>query len=103
MATLITLEPNSFPSEDVCFFCGRVFTSGFILAHANIGGKLFGYVCPECLKTGPDGIRKRMLERSEQMLRRAQHFRILCTQKIECPTWEEWEEANRREEEFMTK
>ncbi len=103
MATMIALEPNNFPCGDVCFFCGRVFTSGYMLAHAYIGGKLFGYVCSECLKTGPDGIREKDAGTLKTMVRRAEHFRILCTQKIECPTWEEWQEANRREQEFIPK
>jgi len=66
------------------------------MADAFVDGRDYGVVCEECVRGGPEKIRKRMIKRAESLRRRAASLESLASQAIiDCATWADWEELER--------
>lgn len=80
----------------VCFLCGHELKSGSVIADAYFGENQSEVVCEECIRGGPEKIRRRMIERAERVRQEAACIESLASQAIECPTWADWKELERK-------
>ncbi len=78
--------------DRTCVLCGGFFETHAVQAfvHAEQVGSR-GVVCPDCVKAGPEGIRDRIRHHTETLREWAELYDRLATERIEVPTFEEWE------------
>ncbi len=95
----IVIESTNFCTRWPCYFCDGHTSKTSLLAVAkpesgDNKGERVGDVCEECLKAGPDGMKRRVLEKATAAERYAKDMRTLAErlqgEPIDAPTHEEF-------------
>ncbi len=92
----IKISANNGFCRMICSLCGYDFKASHVIADAYVDGIHYGVVCEDCVKVGPEEIRKRMIERAQALRREAADIESLASQAIECPPWADREELERK-------
>jgi len=89
----IKLHKHTLFLSSVCITCGRTFITERIEAILWKGEECMGNVCKECIKKGSQEISHFFRKQSQNLLKRAKVLEELSNRLIECPSWEEYQQA----------
>lgn len=99
----ITIKRNEAFTESTCVICGNTFPPDIIVATAGSddGQKIYGVVCPACIKRGLATMQTLLRERVQQLRDQAQALLAIADdlereaeRRIDSPSWDEWQEAH---------
>jgi len=89
----IKLHKHTLFLSAVCVTCERTFVTERIEAVLCKGEERIGNVCKECIKKGSQELSHFFRKQSQNLLKRAKVLEELSNRLIECPTWEEYQQA----------
>jgi hypothetical protein len=82
----IQIESNDFDEKSYCQLCGSIFLPREVVATAyRESGEYLTNVCPQCLASGGEGMRKRMRRRADYLRSLAAQLEELARNEIESP------------------
>ena len=93
----IILTNNHMLTKFPCSICGEYFELSPVTAALRFDDGTYGDVCPECLKAGKDGLKKRVGIRIDRLVQEkecAERLMELVDQIEDMPTFEAFEQAN---------
>ena len=89
----IKLHKRTLFLSSVCVTCGRTFVAERVEAILWKGEEFIGNVCKECIKKGSQELPHFFRKQSQNLQERAKVLEELSNRFIECPTWEEYQQA----------
>ena len=91
------LEPNNVFMEFPCECCGNHYEAGSAIAALyDDEGQHLGYMCPQCVEAGADGIKERIKQHIKHHQDQIQRLESLLKQDFDVPTIEQWRECEER-------
>lgn len=89
----IKLHKHTLSLSAVCVTCGRTFFTERVEAILWKEEERIGNVCKECIKKGSQELPHVFRRQSQNLFERAKVLEELSNTFIECPTWEEYQQA----------
>lgn len=79
---------DDFYRRQVCSACGGTWEKYAVKAKLVIPDG--GWICEECLKAGPEGMKPRLIAHAERLEARAKDLREAAEEDWQMPTYEDW-------------
>lgn len=88
----LKLELNNVFVDFPCELCGNYYQTGSAIVTLHDDNQNLGYVCPQCIKAGLDGIKDRIRGRIEYQQSQIESLKSILNQDLDIPTVEEWQQ-----------